>query len=106
MAVLLELPVEGWEDCLTLVGMNWLTQSCWQTLGPVWSAIVLPLAAIIAGGIVGSERERHQKPAGMRTLILVSLGAAIFTMSSFAFVTTTGDSGRVAAQIVTGIGFL
>ena len=42
----------------------------------------------------------------MRTLILVSLGAAVFTMSSFAFVTTTGDSGRVAAQIVTGIGFL
>jgi len=39
-------------------------------------------------------------------LALVCLGSAIFTMVSFAFTTTTGDSGRVAAQIVTGIGFL
>ena len=39
-------------------------------------------------------------------LILVCLGSTAFTMASFAFTTTTGDSGRVAAQIVTGIGFL
>jgi putative Mg2+ transporter-C (MgtC) family protein len=86
--------------------VNWITQSYWQLLEPVWAGIVLTLASIVAGAVIGSERERQEKPAGMRTLILVSLGAAIFTMSSFAFVTTTGDSGRVAAQIVTGIGFL
>lgn len=86
--------------------MNWVTQSYWQMLEPVWAGIVLTFASMIAGAVIGSERERRDKPAGMRTLILVSLGAAVFTMSSFAFVTTTGDSGRVAAQIVTGIGFL
>ncbi len=64
------------------------------------------LSAILSGAIVGSERERHDKPAGLRTLILVCLGSAVFTMVSYAFTTTTGDSGRVAAQIVTGIGFL
>ncbi len=56
--------------------------------------------------LVGGERQRREKPAGLRTLVLVCLGSAIFTMLSFAFTTTTGDSGRVAAQIVTGIGFL
>ncbi|QIF05772.1 MgtC/SapB family protein [Roseimicrobium sp. ORNL1] len=86
--------------------MNWITQSYWHLLEPAWAGIVLTLASMVAGGVIGSERERRDKPAGMRTLILVSLGAAVFTMSSFAFVTTTGDSGRVAAQIVTGIGFL
>ncbi|RBP43636.1 putative Mg2+ transporter-C (MgtC) family protein [Roseimicrobium gellanilyticum] len=75
-------------------------------LEPAWAGIMLTFASIAAGAVIGSERERRDKPAGMRTLILVSLGAAVFTMTSFAFVTTTGDSGRVAAQIVTGIGFL
>jgi putative Mg2+ transporter-C (MgtC) family protein len=42
----------------------------------------------------------------LRTLILVCLGSTAFTMASYAFTTTTGDAGRVAAQIVTGIGFL
>jgi putative Mg2+ transporter-C (MgtC) family protein len=55
---------------------------------------------------VGGERQRREKPAGLRTLAMVCLGSAVFTMLSFAFTSTTGDSGRVAAQIVTGIGFL
>jgi putative Mg2+ transporter-C (MgtC) family protein len=55
---------------------------------------------------LGRERQRREKPAGLRTLTLVCLGSAVFTMMSFAFTSTTGDSGRVAAQIVTGIGFL
>jgi putative Mg2+ transporter-C (MgtC) family protein len=55
---------------------------------------------------VGAEREKREKPAGLRTLSLVCLGSTGFTMASYAFITTTGDSGRVAAQIVTGIGFL
>src|SRR5512138_2981893 len=68
--------------------------------------VVLALAAVVCGAIVGMERERHDKPAGLRTLILVCLGSTVFTICSYAFITTTGDSGRVAAQIVTGIGFL
>ncbi|HWB59085.1 MAG TPA: MgtC/SapB family protein [Chthoniobacteraceae bacterium] len=71
-----------------------------------WFEISLALFAVLCGGIVGSERQKREKPAGMRTLILVSLGSACFTMASFIFTTSTGDSGRVSAQIVTGIGFL
>ena len=52
-----------------------------------------------------NARSAKSRP-GLRTLILVCLGSAAFTMVSYAFGTTTGDTGRVAAQIVTGIGFL
>ncbi|MCU0771013.1 MAG: MgtC/SapB family protein [Verrucomicrobia bacterium] len=71
-----------------------------------WLQIGLAISAALCGAIVGAEREKREKPAGLRTLVLVCLGSAAFTMVSYAFVTTTGDSGRVAAQIVTGIGFL
>lgn len=71
-----------------------------------WLEILLVLTAVVCGAILGAERERHEKPAGLRTLILVCLGSAVFTILSFVFTTTTGDSGRVSAQIVTGIGFL
>lgn len=75
-------------------------------LSAPWLQMVLALTSVVCGAIVGAEREKHEKPAGFRTLVLVCLGSASFTMASFAFTTTTGDSGRVAAQIVTGIGFL
>ena len=68
--------------------------------------IVLALTALFAGAIIGTERERHDKPAGLRTLILVCLGAAVYTMASYLFATPSGDPGRIAAQIVTGVGFL
>ena len=86
--------------------LQWTTESLRHQLPSPWLEVWLALGAIAAGAIVGLERERHDKPAGLRTLILVCLGSAVFTMVSFAFTTTTGDSGRVAAQIVTGIGFL
>lgn len=66
------------------------------------------LAAII-GLILGVEREYVGKPAGMRTYSLVTLGATIFTIiSKYGFFDVGGDfdPSRVAAQIVTGIGFL
>lgn len=85
---------------------SWLWEN-WRVLWPVpWINLVLALAAVVCGLLVGGERQRREKPAGLRTLSLVCLGAAVFTMLSFAFTSTTGDSGRVAAQIVTGIGFL
>lgn len=68
--------------------------------------IVLAFVALACGAIIGTEREKREKSAGLKTLILVCLGSAAFTMAGFAFTTSTGDSGRVAAQIVTGIGFL
>jgi len=86
--------------------MHWLIDS-WRTLLPLPAAnTLIVLAAVLCGWIVGAERQRREKPAGLRTLILVSLGSAIFTITSSVFNTASGDSGRVAAQIVTGIGFL
>ncbi|MCC7448813.1 MAG: MgtC/SapB family protein [Anaerolineae bacterium] len=61
--------------------------------------------AVILSALVGYDREQHDHPAGLRTHILVGLGSALFTgLSVFAF--EKGDPGRVASQIVVGIGFL
>jgi putative Mg2+ transporter-C (MgtC) family protein len=84
----------------------WILGSLRHFSPAIWVDPVLAIAAIICGLMVGGERQRREKPAGLRTLALVCLGSAVFTMMSFAFTSTTGDSGRVAAQIVTGIGFL
>jgi putative Mg2+ transporter-C (MgtC) family protein len=65
----------------------------------------LLLAAAI-GGLLGAERELRRKSAGFRTNILIALGAAIFTVASLTLAPGVGDSTRIAAQIVTGIGFL
>ncbi len=83
-----------------------LTES-WRGQIPVpWLEMALALVAVVCGSLVGAERERHEKPAGLRTLILVCLGANGFTMASYVFAGPNGDAGRVAAQIVSGIGFL
>lgn len=62
--------------------------------------------AMLFGSIIGFERERSGKPAGVRTHGMVSLGAALFTVVSLYGFGGAGDPARVAAQIVTGIGFL
>jgi putative Mg2+ transporter-C (MgtC) family protein len=67
------------------------------------------LLAAVLGSAIGFEREIHEHPAGMRTHLLVSLGSAIFTILSIHGFTETGasvDPTRIAAQIVSGIGFL
>jgi len=86
--------------------MHWLTDN-WHSLFPYpWGSISLSILALLCGGFVGIERQRKEKPAGIRTMALIALGSATFTMIGFSFTSSTGDSGRVAAQIVTGIGFL
>jgi putative Mg2+ transporter-C (MgtC) family protein len=65
----------------------------------------LLLAAVI-GGFIGAERELRRKSAGFRTNILIGLGAAIFTIAGMNMSTGSSDPARVAAQVVTGIGFL
>jgi putative Mg2+ transporter-C (MgtC) family protein len=60
-------------------------------------------AALIMGGIIGAEREYHGKAAGFRTMIMICVGSALFTLVS-GRVGTSGD--RIAANIVNGIGFL
>ena len=68
--------------------------------------------AALLGSIIGYERDIHGRAAGLRTHMLVSIGATLFTLVSMEFsmgvdgLTTHGDPGRIAAQIVTGIGFL
>ncbi|MDR5684170.1 MAG: MgtC/SapB family protein [Armatimonadota bacterium] len=65
------------------------------------------LLAIILGGIVGIEREVLEKPAGFRTHILVTLGAATFTLvSRYGFFGSGADPARIASNIVVGIGFI
>lgn len=65
------------------------------------------LAAILVGGAVGLERELRRKPAGLRTNILICMGSALLMDLSMSItVTHGGDPGRIAAQVVTGIGFL
>jgi putative Mg2+ transporter-C (MgtC) family protein len=67
------------------------------------------LLAFLLGGIVGFERERVRRPAGLRTHMLVCAGSACFTVASlygFEGLGTVRDPARLAAQIVTGIGFL
>jgi len=63
--------------------------------------------ALILGGLVGLERESHGRPAGFRTHILVSMGSAlIMIVSAYAFQAGRSYPGRIAAQVVSGIGFL
>lgn len=61
------------------------------------------VVAGLLGGFIGLERELRGYPAGIRTIALVALGSSLFTDVSRLF---GGDDGRVAAQVVAGIGFL
>jgi putative Mg2+ transporter-C (MgtC) family protein len=60
--------------------------------------------AIILGAIVGAERKKERKPAGLRTYMLVCLGSTLISIVSIDFF--GGDTARIAAGVVTGIGFL
>lgn len=71
--------------------------------------IELMLRLLLAAGLgaaIGIERELRRKPAGLRTNILIAVGAALFTIVSIRMNRDGGSADRVAAQIVTGIGFL
>lgn len=79
-------------------------------------AILRLLLSFLLGSVVGMEREYTQQSAGLRTHILVCMGATVFTVVSISAVTGgliheqgmryTGDPTRIAAQIVSGIGFI
>jgi putative Mg2+ transporter-C (MgtC) family protein len=84
----------------------------WLTLGPLMiDFLPKALLAITCGGLIGLERELKKKPAGFRTNILICLGSTLFMwLSAHVALAIAGDRpadpGRIAAQIVTGIGFL
>jgi len=64
------------------------------------------LLAAALGAIIGYQRERAGKSAGLRTHVLICVGAALFTIGSLYGFGVTADPARVAAGIVAGIGFL
>jgi putative Mg2+ transporter-C (MgtC) family protein len=68
--------------------------------------VIRLLMAMLLGGIVGFQREHTGKPAGLRTHMLVSLGAALFVISSAESGMTSADLSRVIQGLATGIGFL
>ena len=83
---------------------NWVTAL--QSMA--WEQALQMLVALLLGGIVGLEREWHGRSAGLRTNMIVAMGACLFTILSLTGFPSTGtaDPARVAAQIVSGIGFL
>ncbi len=72
----------------------------WQTM------LVRLLLAFVLGGMIGLERERRERPAGLRTHILVTVASALLMMTSGLVAGQNFDPGRIAAGVVTGIGFL
>ena len=75
----------------------------------ILSTVLRSLAAVVIGGLIGSERARHGRAAGMRTHILVCLGACMTSMTSVFVSDIIGNNGdvfRIPAQVVSGIGFL
>jgi len=63
------------------------------------------LLAVLVGGLIGAERE-VRTGTGLRTMMLISLGATLFTVYSDIFAVDQGDPRRIAAAVVTGVGFL
>ena len=73
------------------------------------ATIVRSLSAVLIGSLIGSERARHGRAAGMRTHILVCLGACMTAMTSMYVSQNLGANGdvfRIPAQVISGIGFL
>ncbi len=67
--------------------------------------------SLLLGGAIGLERMVHKHPAGMRTFMLICIGSTLATLASIYICQTNmglhnGDPGRIAAQILTGIGFI
>ena len=72
-----------------------------------WEFVGRLLVAGLLGGLIGLERELRAKESGFRTHFVVALGSALFmVISQYAFEGRTYDAARVAAQVVSGIGFI
>ena len=75
---------------------------------PDYTSIANLIIAFLLGGVIGWVREKEGKIAGLRTHILVALGAALFMVISAEMMAKSGiaDPGRIAAGVATGIGFI
>jgi putative Mg2+ transporter-C (MgtC) family protein len=76
------------------------------TKSSLYAYVIPVLSAALVGGLVGLEREYRDKTAGFRTMILIAVGSCLFTIFSDVMGDPDGESTRVAASIVTGVGFL
>lgn len=89
--------MEFFDSVLMAEDINWKT------------SLIRILISFFAGALVGLEREMNNQPAGLRTHILISIGSTLVMLISI-FITqvydSPGDPGRIAAQVVSGIGFL
>lgn len=80
-----------------------------QLADQIFSVLIRSVLAVLVGLIIGSERARHGREAGMRTHILVALGAAMTSMISIFAGDVLGNEGdllRLSAQVISGVGFL
>jgi putative Mg2+ transporter-C (MgtC) family protein len=78
-----------------------------EGLDPSLEGLICMVASVICGAFIGIERARRDKPAGLRTVILICVGSTIFTMVSLFVGEKAGsDPARIAAQVAPGIGFL
>ncbi|MBE0415065.1 MAG: MgtC/SapB family protein [Dehalococcoidia bacterium] len=75
-------------------------------MSPELEMVLRLLLAVAMGGLIGLERQHAKKPAGLRTHVLVCIGAALFTIASIYGFGEGSDPARVAAGVVAGIGFL
>jgi putative Mg2+ transporter-C (MgtC) family protein len=82
-----------------------------------WEALFRLVVAAILGGVIGYDREMHNKPAGIRTYMLVAMGAALFMIASIVIIERLGqpevselrvsvDASRIAAGVIAGVGFI
>jgi putative Mg2+ transporter-C (MgtC) family protein len=86
--------------------LAWASNTIGQGILPEPQHVVRIIVAVLLGGLIGLERELRDKPAGFRTITLISLGACVFTIISQVMGGPDLNSTRIAAQVVTGIGFL
>ena len=92
---------------LTVPELPSFTGNLHDVLPQPYAGAVLVLCSIVCGTVLGLERRARHKPAGLRTVILICVGSTVFTLVSVLVATDAGsDPGRIAAQVVTGVGFL
>jgi putative Mg2+ transporter-C (MgtC) family protein len=77
-----------------------------DTLPTAYCGAIVTIVSVLCGAVVGMERGKREKPAGLRTMMLICLGATVFTQAGLLSADRGADPTRIAAQVVSGVGFL